>query len=64
MGASRKRFLEPFADAEGNRDQATAIISALAARDGVWGIRVHDVRSTRIALDIVTALKKGASWNP
>lgn len=62
VGASRKRFLEPFADAEGNRDQATAIISALVARDGVWGVRVHDVRSTRMAIDIVTALKKGSSW--
>ena len=61
IGASRKRFLEPFADANGNRDPATAILSAIVARGGAWGVRVHDVASTRLALDIVAAIDRGAS---
>jgi dihydropteroate synthase len=61
IGASRKRFLQRFADAEGNRDPATALLSALVARDGAWGVRVHDVPSTLRALDIVTAFEKGAA---
>ena len=56
LGASRKRFLgelmPPGAPAQ-DRDLPTAVISALAAREGVWGVRVHDVVSTRIALDVV-----------
>src|SRR5690606_17610569 len=43
IGASRKRFLGEFLP-EGaepaERDQATAILSALAAEAGVWGVRV------------------------
>ena len=35
---------------EGRRDGATAVTSALAARAGVWGVRVHDVAATRDAL--------------
>ena len=60
IGASRKRFLgallpddAPVAD----RDLPTAVISALAARDGVWGVRVHDAASTRLALDVVEQWK-------
>lgn len=60
VGASRKRFLgellpqdAPAAD----RDPATAVISALAAQHGAWGVRVHDVKSTRTALDV------WAAWN-
>jgi dihydropteroate synthase len=62
IGASRKRFLAPFAadDAPASeRDFATAIISALAARAGVWGVRVHDVPSTVTALDIWAAMESG-----
>jgi dihydropteroate synthase len=62
IGASRKRFLAPFA-AEGapttERDFATAVISALAAQAGVWGVRVHDVESTARALDVWSAWKAG-----
>ena len=50
IGASRKRFLAPFAAddaAPAERDFATAIISALAAQAGVWGVRVHDVAGHR-----------------
>ncbi|MCC4266992.1 dihydropteroate synthase [Microbacterium schleiferi] len=38
---------------EGRRDGATAVTSALAARAGVWGVRVHDVAATRDALRVV-----------
>ncbi|RUA27598.1 MAG: dihydropteroate synthase, partial [Actinobacteria bacterium] len=34
------------------RDGATAVTSALAARAGVWGVRVHDVAATRDALRV------------
>ena len=60
IGASRKRFLAPFAEVgapPSDRDHATATISALAAASGVWGVRVHDVAATRVALDIWEAMQ-------
>jgi dihydropteroate synthase len=62
IGASRKRFLAPFADDGApttERDFATAVVSALAAQAGVWGLRVHDVESTAAALDIWSAWNDG-----
>jgi dihydropteroate synthase len=62
IGASRKRFLAPFADDDAptsERDFATAVISALAAQAGIWGLRVHDVESTARALDIWSAWNSG-----
>jgi len=62
IGASRKRFLAPFAEdgaPTADRDFATAIISALAAQAGVWGVRVHDVASTAAALDVWAAWSGG-----
>jgi len=65
IGASRKRFLarlprrrsaEPLGDA---RDLPTAVVSALAAQAGAWGVRVHDVASTATALDVVEAWQGG-----
>jgi dihydropteroate synthase len=56
IGASRKRFLGQLLPEDApivERDLPTAVISALAAQAGVWGVRVHDVRSTRVALDVV-----------
>ena len=56
LGASRKRFLADLmweGATPQDRDLPSAVIAALAARDGVWGVRVHDVVSTRIALDVV-----------
>src|SRR6478735_1282398 len=57
VGASRKRFLgRLLADADGTirppdgRETATAVISALAAVNGAWGVRVHDVRASVDAL--------------
>ena len=64
IGASRKRFLAPFADdgaPSPERDFATAIISALAAQAGVWGLRVHDVASTAAALDVWSAWNTGGA---
>lgn len=37
---------------EARRDGASAVTSALAARAGIWGVRVHDVAATRDALRI------------
>ena len=64
VGVSRKRFLAEFAvdDAPASaRDAATATISALAAQAGAWGVRVHDVASTRAALDVWQAWERGAA---
>jgi dihydropteroate synthase len=64
IGASRKRFLAPFApdDAPASeRDFATAIVTALAADRGVWGVRVHDVASTATALDIWSSMQAGGA---
>jgi dihydropteroate synthase len=55
IGASRKRFIGamlPEGAPMEERDFPTAVISALAARSGVWAVRVHDVPSTRRALDV------------
>ncbi len=62
VGASRKRFLGALlAGADGEprppdgRETATAVISALAAQHGAWGVRVHDVRASADALKVVKA---------
>jgi dihydropteroate synthase len=62
IGASRKRFLGALlagADASvrppDGRETATAVISALAAVNGAWGVRVHDVRASVDALKVVQA---------
>ncbi|MBO0856667.1 MAG: dihydropteroate synthase [Nocardia sp.] len=61
VGASRKRFLGSLlADADGvrppdGREVATATISALAARSGAWGVRVHDVRASVDAIAVADA---------
>jgi dihydropteroate synthase len=59
VGASRKRFLGALlADDDGTprdpegRDEATAVISALAAERGARFLRVHDVARTRDALRV------------
>jgi dihydropteroate synthase len=62
VGASRKRFLGallagPDGEARppAGRETATAVISALAALHGAWGVRVHDVRASVDALKVVGA---------
>jgi dihydropteroate synthase len=63
IGASRKRFLSGLGtgcgpeDVAESRDAATDAVSALAARDGVWGVRVHDPRGSRAAVAVA------AEWN-
>lgn len=63
VGASRKRFtgevLQPDADVI-ERDMPTAVITALAAKAGIWGVRVHNVEANRVALDVVDAWREGA----
>ena len=64
VAASRKRFLGevmPEGASIQDRDLPTAVITALSAREGVWGVRVHDVVSTRIALDVVRAWNEGSA---
>ena len=67
VGASRKRFLGALlADPDGTprqpagRETATAVISALAAEHGVWGVRVHDVGASVDAIKVVEAWDGGA----
>ncbi len=62
LGASRKRFLGALlAGPDGSprppdgRETATAVISAMAALNGAWGVRVHDVRASADAVKVVTA---------
>jgi dihydropteroate synthase len=64
VGASRKRFLGallPEGAPASDRDRPTALVSALAAQAGAWGVRVHDVESTRSALDLWERWERGAS---
>lgn len=67
LGASRKRFLGTLlAGVDGaprppdGRETATAVVSALAALHGAWGVRVHDVRATVDALKVVAAWTGGS----
>ena len=62
VGASRKRFLGTLLSDRDwaprppdGREVATAVISALAAQHGVWGVRVHDVRASVDALKVLRA---------
>lgn len=68
VGASRKRFLGTLlSGADGTprppdeRETATAVVSALSALHGAWGVRVHDVRSTVDALTVVGAWSQGGA---
>jgi dihydropteroate synthase len=63
VGASRKTFLGTLlAGPDGRprpvdaREAATTALSVVLAGEGVWGLRVHDVRSTRDALRVLDAL--------
>ena len=69
IGASRKRFLGAvLADRAGTprpvdeRDAATHAVSALAAANGAWGVRVHDVVGTLDAVRVARAWHEGGSW--
>jgi dihydropteroate synthase len=63
IGASRKRFLGAMLPDDApveERDLPSAVVSVLSAQAGAWGVRVHDVRSTRRALDVLGAWQSGA----
>jgi len=62
VGASRKRFLGALLTTPDStprppdgRETATAVVSALSALAGAWGVRVHDVRASVDALKVVEA---------
>ncbi|MCQ8833092.1 dihydropteroate synthase [Streptomyces malaysiensis] len=64
VAASRKRFLgRVLAGDEGSpppareRDAATAAVSALAAREGAWAVRVHEVRASADAVRVARAIE-------
>ncbi|MDT0568972.1 dihydropteroate synthase [Streptomyces sp. DSM 3412] len=64
VAASRKRFLgRVLAGSEGappparERDAATAAVSALAAQQGAWAVRVHEVRATADAVRVTRAIE-------
>ncbi|MCP2031573.1 dihydropteroate synthase [Okibacterium sp. HSC-33S16] len=53
VGASRKRFIAallPDGASMTERDLPTAVVSALLADAGLWGVRVHNVAATTVAL--------------
>ncbi|MEJ7774646.1 MAG: dihydropteroate synthase [Nocardioidaceae bacterium] len=63
VGASRKAFLgQVLAGPDGtaravmDREAAGVALTVLLAQAGVWGIRVHDVRSSRDALRVVAEM--------
>ncbi|AWB83041.1 dihydropteroate synthase [Corynebacterium yudongzhengii] len=61
VGASRKRFLAQIRTDRGyhlaDADPATAAVTAISAQMGAWGVRVHDVPTSRDAVDVASA------WN-
>lgn len=68
IGASRKRFLGALlCDAAGQprpvheRDAATDAVTALAAQQGVWAVRVHDVRGSKDAVRVAAAWNSGGA---
>ncbi|WP_418958373.1 dihydropteroate synthase [Streptomyces tritici] len=64
VAASRKRFLGAvLAGPDGappparERDAATAAVSAIAAHEGAWAVRVHEVRATADAVRVARAVE-------
>ncbi|MBT2382728.1 dihydropteroate synthase [Streptomyces sp. ISL-11] len=67
VAASRKRFLgRVLAAPDGSpppareRDAATAAVSTIAAREGAWAVRVHEVRPNVDAVRVVRAVEDAA----
>ncbi|WP_149184431.1 dihydropteroate synthase [Streptomyces sp. TRM49041] len=68
VAASRKRFLGRVLAGEDHtpppareRDAATAAVSAIAAHEGAWAVRVHEVRATADAVRVARAVEGAAS---
>ncbi|MEU8982476.1 dihydropteroate synthase [Streptomyces sp. NPDC058251] len=64
VAASRKRFLgrvlagpQSAPPPARERDAATAAVSALAAHQGAWAVRVHEVRATADAVRVARAVE-------
>ena len=66
VGASRKRFLAAIRTERGlladanpavAADPATAAVTAISAAQGAWCVRVHNVATSRDAVDVA------ARWN-
>ncbi|MCU0262071.1 MAG: dihydropteroate synthase [Candidatus Nanopelagicales bacterium] len=70
IGASRKRFLGELLGRPGHprpvdeRDAATDAITALAAANGAWAVRVHDVRGSRDAIAVAAAWRAAVQLDP
>ncbi|MDJ0384952.1 dihydropteroate synthase [Streptomyces sp. G-G2] len=64
VAASRKRFLGRVLAGDGSapppareRDAATAAVSAIAAHEGAWAVRVHEVRASADAVRVARAVE-------
>jgi len=59
IGASRKRFLGKLVDADRTdaRESATIALTALLAKQGIWGVRVHSVKPHRDAIAVARSMK-------
>ncbi|MGK5640091.1 dihydropteroate synthase [Streptomyces sp. URMC 126] len=71
VAASRKRFLgRVLAGPDGTpppareRDAATAAVSVLAAREGAWAVRVHEVGASADAVRVVSAVDAARTGAP
>ncbi|MGR3936125.1 dihydropteroate synthase [Streptomyces sp. BRA346] len=71
VAASRKRFLgRVLADDGGappparERDAATAAVTAIAAREGAWAVRVHEVRASADAVRVARAIETAEAAYP
>lgn len=63
VGPSRKRFVGALLPEDAPmtaRDLPTAVLAAMLAERGVWGVRVHNAAATRVALDAVVAWQQGS----
>lgn len=62
VGASRKSFLGRLLGSDGHsrdvteREHANTALTVLLAQQGVWGLRVHDVRAAKDALRVLERL--------
>ncbi len=59
VGASRKRFLGEILDGASTDDRefATIALTTLLAREGVWGVRTHNVKAHKDAIKVVAHWK-------
>lgn len=59
IGVSRKRFLGKLVGAErtDERESATIALTALLAKRGIWGVRVHSVKPHKDAIAVARSMK-------